>query len=194
MNGIGLDPLSFSITGMTPQWIVWHTAAHWSDKRQKTFDTTADEIDQWHKEFGWKGIGYHAVCRWSGEIERGRDDNKRGAHVKGLNDRSLGLCFSGSGDHEPLTDAQLRSGIEWTLEKMEKFDIDVDHVIGHREISKLIENGDLESRYKSAKSCPGRFVDMDKIRAILRGQEVDQIVFCECKHCGNYYGACPCST
>jgi len=35
------------------QYIVWHTAAH-ATKEGVALDTSAAEIDQWHKARGWK--------------------------------------------------------------------------------------------------------------------------------------------
>ena len=32
-------------------------------------DASAEEIDQWHKNDGWVGIGYHYVIRKDGTIE-----------------------------------------------------------------------------------------------------------------------------
>jgi N-acetylmuramoyl-L-alanine amidase len=58
-------------------------------------DIGATEIDKWHKQRGWSGIGYHWVIKRDGTIEDGRDVNKVGAHVKGYNTGSLGLCMVG---------------------------------------------------------------------------------------------------
>ena len=32
---------------------------------------TAEQVDQWHKENGWSGIGYHFFVRKDGRIYRG---------------------------------------------------------------------------------------------------------------------------
>ena len=48
-----------------------------------------------HLGFGWDGIGYHKVILRSGEIENGRPEYWVGAHVKGENDVSLGVCLIG---------------------------------------------------------------------------------------------------
>ncbi|MGQ9658333.1 MAG: hypothetical protein ACUVV1_10610, partial [Fimbriimonadales bacterium] len=63
--------------------IVWHTAAHGRDGQ--VFDTTAAQIDQWHRERGWSEIGYNVVIRMDGTIEKGRDPRKIPAGVAGLN-------------------------------------------------------------------------------------------------------------
>lgn len=53
------------------------------------------EIDRWHRERGWFEIGYHYVVRRDGTVEPGRPEDKPGAHVRGLNHLSLGICLAG---------------------------------------------------------------------------------------------------
>ena len=67
----------------------------------------AAEIDKWHKEFGWKGIGYHYVIlngnihprvfaeEFDGALELGRPVEEQGAHVKGMNEDTIGVCLIG---------------------------------------------------------------------------------------------------
>ena len=61
-------------------------------------DIGAEEIDRWHKDRGWSGIGYHDVIRRNGALELGRDENAVGAHVKGHNKHSVGICLVGGVD------------------------------------------------------------------------------------------------
>jgi N-acetylmuramoyl-L-alanine amidase len=93
--------------------IVWHTAAHGRDGQ--AFDTTAAQIDQWHRERGWSEIGYNAVIRFSGAIEQGRDPRKIPAGVAGLNQTTYHICFSGHGDIAPLTPQQLEAACSTRL-------------------------------------------------------------------------------
>ena len=55
----------------------------------------AQAIHQMHLNFGWDGIGYHKVICRSGKIENGRPEYWIGAHVKGKNEISLGVCLIG---------------------------------------------------------------------------------------------------
>ncbi len=57
---------------------------------------SAADVDLWHKERGWSGIGYHFLVRKDGRIYRGRPLNKMGAHVSGMNNCSIGICAEGS--------------------------------------------------------------------------------------------------
>jgi N-acetylmuramoyl-L-alanine amidase len=63
----------------------------------------ARDIHQMHLGFGWHGIGYHRVICRDGLIQQGRPDFWIGAHVKGFNDVSLGVCLIG---RSQFTDAQ----------------------------------------------------------------------------------------
>lgn len=58
-------------------------------------DIGASEIREWHKDRGFKDIGYHFVIRRSGTIERGREESESGAHVEGWNGVSIGICLVG---------------------------------------------------------------------------------------------------
>ena len=55
-------------------------------------------IDELHKKKGWNGCGYHVVIRRNGTIEHGRPFNLKGAHVKGYNSKSYGICLVGGVD------------------------------------------------------------------------------------------------
>ena len=78
---------------------------HCSDTDNNKNLNSAD-IHKMHLGFGWNGIGYHKVILRSGEIENGRPEYWVGAHVKGKNDVSLGVCLIG---RDEFTDAQLHS-------------------------------------------------------------------------------------
>ncbi len=55
----------------------------------------ASYIHNMHLGFGWDGIGYHKVILRSGKVENGRPEYWIGAHVKGKNQTSLGVCLIG---------------------------------------------------------------------------------------------------
>lgn len=58
------------------------------------------EIREWHKERGFNDIGYHFVIRRDGVIEKGRPLDYIGAHVKGHNKGSIGVCLVGGVDKD----------------------------------------------------------------------------------------------
>lgn len=58
-------------------------------------DYTVADIDRWHKQRGWKGIGYHYVIYRDGSVHTGRDVEQIGAHCTGQNANSIGICYIG---------------------------------------------------------------------------------------------------
>ena len=58
-------------------------------------DYKVADIDRWHKQRGWKGIGYHYVIYRDGSIHTGRKIEEIGAHCTGQNADSIGICYIG---------------------------------------------------------------------------------------------------
>lgn len=65
--------------------------------------SSAEQIDRWHRQRGFQhGIGYHYVVRRDGTIECGRPEDMVGAHCKGHNAHSIGICYEGGLDERGL--------------------------------------------------------------------------------------------
>ena len=60
--------------------------------------SSAKDIDSWHKDRGFKCIGYHYVIRRDGTIELGRPEWQIGAHCVNHNAHSIGVCYEGGLD------------------------------------------------------------------------------------------------
>jgi len=73
--------------------VIIHCADTPDDKNFSVLD-----IDRWHKERGWKKVGYHYVIDKKGIIQVGRFESEIGAHCKGLNTESIGICLIGRKD------------------------------------------------------------------------------------------------
>ena len=58
-------------------------------------DIGASELDLQHRARGFDEIGYHLVIRRDGKVEYGREISVVGAHVRGFNEVSVGLCLVG---------------------------------------------------------------------------------------------------
>lgn len=58
----------------------------------------ANDIDRWHKQRGFKRIGYHYVILLDGTIQQGRELEAVGAHCSGHNAHSIGICCVGGLD------------------------------------------------------------------------------------------------
>lgn len=116
---------------MRVEYIVVHCTDSPDDR-----DVTAEEVHSWHRKRGWAGIGYHKVIKRDGTIDEGRPEYWEGAHVKGYNHNSLGVCLVGK---EFFSYAQMRALEKIILELAERYP--EAKVVGHR---------DLDSR----KPCP----------------------------------------
>lgn len=91
-------------------------------------DIGAIQIHKMHLGFGWDGIGYHKVIRRDGTVENGRPEFWIGAHVKGYNKISLGVCLIG---RNKFTKNQFDS-LEFTLKNWKK-KYPSAHIMGHCE-------------------------------------------------------------
>ena len=100
-------------------------------------DLSAIDIHKMHLEFGWNGIGYHKIIKRSGKIENGRPEYWVGAHVKGKNEISLGVCLIG---RDRFTKKQFIS-LERILKKW-KVSYPSAKIVGHRDT------------VKTKKTCP----------------------------------------
>ena len=96
-----------------------------------------NEIHQMHLNFGWDGVGYHKVICRNGEIQNGRPEFWKGAHVKGKNDQSLGVCIIG---REKFTKKQMIS-LQKVLDEW-RIKYPKAKVVGHRDIQ------------ETSKTCP----------------------------------------
>lgn len=69
----------------------------------------AESIRKYHVSHnGWDDIGYHYVITKEGVIERGRPEERSGAHCKGANFDSLGVCLIGKHDFSETQFESLR--------------------------------------------------------------------------------------
>jgi N-acetylmuramoyl-L-alanine amidase len=118
----------------------------------KYFD--AADIDRWHKQRGWSGIGYHFVILLDGTIEYGRDLKKSGAHTRGRNSSSIGLTYIGGMDanmqkaKDTRTEAQKESMLLLlkTLKKLHPEAV----IYGHRDFSsKACPSFDAKTEYEN---------------------------------------------
>lgn len=106
-------------------------------------DFTVEDIDRWHRQRGFSGVGYHFIIRLDGSIHACRSKNLIGAHCKGHNAHSIGICYIGglSPDGKPKdtrTAAQKASLRALVEHLQEEFPLATVH--GHNEFA--------------AKACP----------------------------------------
>jgi len=67
------------------------------------------EIDRWHRARGFNSIGYHWIVDIDGNILPGRPEAIAGAHCKGHNASSIGVCYIGGTMPDGKTPADTRT-------------------------------------------------------------------------------------
>lgn len=107
---------------------VKYLVVHCSDSPQGRGDG-AEQIHQWHQEKRWSGIGYHFVINENGGIENGRPTYWKGAHVRGYNHKSIGVCLIGRGEY---TEEQLNALRGLLTRLSREFSNAV--IVGHRDL------------------------------------------------------------
>lgn len=126
-------------------------------------------IRKWHKKRGFSDIGYHKVIlngyetyedfmsknkQSDGLLELGRPESVVGAHVKGMNTTSIGICLIGI---DKFSWRQKWTLIKLVLGLMKEYKLKVEDVLGHYECPTGKEQG---------KTCPN--FNMNTFRRILR--------------------------
>lgn len=63
---------------------------------------TEQDLETAHRLRGFDGIGYHFYVRRNGDIKSTRLVERVGAHVRGHNANSIGICYEGGLDRHGL--------------------------------------------------------------------------------------------
>lgn len=123
-----------------------------------SLDVRAVDIDRWHRARGWRRIGYHYVITRSGAVESGRTEAEAGAHVRGHNARSIGICLAGGVAEDGrtaesnFTGAQFAALVRLLRELRQRYP--QARICGHRDLSPD-RNGDGKiTRQEWVKECP----------------------------------------
>ena len=116
-----------------------------------------EDLDRLHRRRGFNGTGYHYYIRKDGTVHLTRPVERIGAHAKGFNASSIGICYEGGLDcrgrpadtRTPAQRATLRQLVGQLQEKFSGC-----RVCGHRDLSPdLNGNGEIEPE-EWIKQCP----------------------------------------
>jgi N-acetylmuramoyl-L-alanine amidase len=141
-------------------------------------DIDVEWVRTLHKNKGWRDVGYHYFIKRDGTVQAGRPVEMIGAHVKGWNSKSVGVCYAGGvaedvkTPEDNRTDAQKIAMYELITELCERFHIT--KVCGHRDFPNV------------AKACPSFDVkewlygteenaERNKARCMARGKGAKDI-------------------
>jgi N-acetylmuramoyl-L-alanine amidase len=107
---------------------------------------------------GWDDIGYHwgiEVVNGAVVLQKGRPESKPGAHTKGMNSSSLGICVVGNYDLGPPSEAILNRLADLCALKCKEYHLKPEDIMPHH-------------YYAHYKTCPGSKFPMDKLREKVR--------------------------
>mgnify|MGYP002541845993 CR=1 FL=1 len=118
---------------------------------------TEHDLETAHRNRGFDGAGYHFYIRKNGYIKGTRPIEKIGAHAKGYNAHSIGICYEGGLD---VNGAPKDTRTEWQKHSLRVLvlallkDFPGARVCGHRDLSPdLNGNGEIEPE-EWIKQCP----------------------------------------
>lgn len=105
---------------------------HCSDSDLPQHDNI-DVIDSWHRQRGFKKIGYHYFISSQGRVFPGRTEQDVGAHCQGFNMESIGVCLSG----KKLFNQLQFDALEKLCEKLcHRYDLNKTDIVPHSELSR----------------------------------------------------------
>ena len=118
---------------------------------------TEHDLDTAHRLRGFDGIGYHFYVRRNGDIKSTRAVERVGAHVRGYNAHSIGICYEGGLDitgqsRDTRTQAQKTSLLRLIRHLLICFP--GSWVCGHRDLSEDLNGDGTISPDEWIKQCP----------------------------------------
>jgi len=157
--------------------IVHHTGGTDNYPLADTSHHTVDVVRQWHLSKGWDDIGYHWFIEKDGATKQGRKEDLHGAHCKGHNVTSIGVCVAGNFDATLPTKAQEKALTKLLKEIMERHDIPYSEVYPHRKFAnKTCYGNKLDDQWASMlvkpkaaepESCKGIHDENKNLRAVI---------------------------
>lgn len=119
-------------------------------------DVTVKDITGWHKKRGFRTIGYHYVIYLDGSINVGRPIKQLGAHARGYNDNSVGICYIGGLKNGKPFDTRNYGQITAlrNLVTVLRSIYDIKKINGHRDLSVDLNGDGVITPNEWMKACP----------------------------------------
>ncbi len=118
------------------KYLVLHYSATYADQ-----DLDVNDIRKMHLARGFNDVGYHYIIKRDGTVQKGRPDSVVGAHVKGHNTGSIGICCIGGLERatgpnigvDNRTQAQKDATVLLVSDLLKKHP--KAHVVGHKDLA-----------------------------------------------------------
>lgn len=111
-------------------------------------DTSVEDIRAAHRARGFIDIGYHYLIHPDGSVAVGRPEHQQGAHARGLNDRSIGVCCIGNFETTNPDPRQIQVLTELVVLLAKRYAVAPHRIIGHRDVVRI-------SSAATVTVCPG---------------------------------------
>lgn len=132
--------------------VIIHCSATPANRKLEPADLT-----RMHRKRGFNGCGYHFYIRRTGEICDMRPVEKVGAHCKGHNEGSIGICYEGGldakGNPADTRTSEQKNAMKWLLETLKR-EFDIKHIGGHRDFSPDLDGDGIIEPEEWVKECP----------------------------------------
>jgi len=148
--------------------IIHHTGGTDSNPLQDSSNYTVQQCSNDHKaRFNMKSktglwCGYHYMIDKLGTVTQVRFDDEEGAHAKGYNSKSLGICLMGNFDATLPTQAQIETLKKVMKQKSDFYAIPLTKIIPHRNVAQ--------------KTCYGNKLSESWARDLLGKQPITKAV------------------
>jgi len=135
---------------------ITHIVVHCSATREG-HALTPEALEAEHRRRGFRTTGYHYYIRRDGSVLSTRPLEQPGAHVRGYNRHSVGICYEGG------LDAEGRAKDTRTPEQRSALRLLVCHLLkqfrnarvcGHRDLSPDLDGNGTVEPAEWAKQCP----------------------------------------
>ena len=99
---------------------------------------TVDDCRRDHRDRGYADIGYHYYITRDGEVHTGRPLSQVGAHARGFNKYSIGICYEGGLDYDgcpaDTRTPQQRTSLDQLLTRL-KATFPQARIVGHNQLN-----------------------------------------------------------
>lgn len=118
---------------------------------------TTEDLETIHRRRGFRGIGYHYYIHRDGTVVNTRALELVGAHAKGHNAHSIGICYEGGldarGNPKDTRTPEQRSALHLLVHQLLQQFRNA-RVCGHRDLSPDLDGDGKVEPWEWVKQCP----------------------------------------